>query len=120
MKWLLVLGALTLHNTARAECDWGDEVESVYATMTTITINGQIYPVRGQTERSMFAARLRECGVDPRAVKAFEDWRAMRRWTNISGIVGACCFFPALMATPVTAILAGNRQEELLLALQSA
>ncbi len=118
MKWLVVFGMLVAHNTARAECVWGDEVESAQATMTTVTINGKTFSVKGKTARAQFAANMRECGVDEFAVKSFEDWRTMRLITNLTAGVG-CCFFPSWFATPVTAILAGSRQQDMLMKLQA-
>lgn len=113
-----LLLALTWGGVARAECAWGErKVESAFATMTTVTINGKLFPVKGEAARAAFISALSECGVSPATIAAFQEWRSMRRWTNISGIVGACCFTPALIATPITAVLAGDRKEDLIVLL---
>lgn len=103
---------------ANASCPWST-IESVTATMTSVTINGEYYPVKGAAARGTFISVLSQCHVSPAAIAAFQEWRQMRQYTNISAVVGICCFSLALLATPVTAVLAGDRREDLIVALQT-
>jgi hypothetical protein len=112
---LTVTMALTVltPNIARAECAWGDKVESISATMTTVTVNGQVFPVRGTDARSAFMATMRECGASESTIDAFEEWRSLRQWTNTSAGAACCLVFP-IVATPVTAFAAGEAKKDLL------
>ena len=111
---------LALSSAAHAACPWGSgEVETVFATMTTITINGKMFSVKGEAARAQFQADLAECDAGPQASHAFREWRKMRRLTNWTGGIGICCLWPALLATPVTAYMAGEKKEELMMALQA-
>lgn len=103
---------------ARAECPW-TTIESVTATMTSVTINGDYYPVKGSAARGVFISVLSQCRVSPATIAAFQQWRQMRQYTNISAGVGICLFWPVLLATPVTAVMAGDNREDLVVALQS-
>ncbi len=120
MRWMFLAALLCAHQTANAGCPWEGGVESAYATMTTVTINGQTFNVKGSAARAQFMSVLNECKVNGAAVAVFNEWRSMRRWTNITGIVGACCLWPVLIATPITASMAGERKTELVMLLQSA
>lgn len=105
---------------SEASCPWGDEVESAYATMTTVTVNGKTFSVKGEAARAQFVSILAECGDNGIAAATFQDWRSMRRWTNISAVVGLCCVWPVLLATPVTAVLAGEKKMDLIMLLQTS
>ena len=112
--------ALGVSSTARAECPWEGEITSATATMTTVTINGQLFSVKGGAQRAQFAAVLSKCGVNSVATQSFIDWRSMRRATNITGVVGVCCVLPVLIGTGVAAILAGEKRDEMLMALMAS
>jgi hypothetical protein len=114
MIWLLAS-----LSTAHADCPW-TKVESVTATMTSVTINGQYYPVKGSAARGMFVSMLVQCKASPMAIDAFQDWRSMRQATNITAGVGLCTsvlFVPLWLAAPVTAVIAGQKKEDLIVAL---
>ncbi len=121
MKWMsLAFFVWALSSSpAEARCVWGNQIEAVYATMTYVSINGRKFPVKGDMARARFIAHLRSCGVDEIVISTFEDWREMRRWTNISGGSGFCLCLP-WFAAPVTAVLAGSRQTELVSMLRAS
>jgi hypothetical protein len=108
--------SLLLSLPARAECPW-EKVESVSATMTSVTINGNFYPVKGGAARGMFLSTLAQCKTNPAAMAAFQEWRQMRQFTNASAGIGLCLLWPVLLVTPVTAIMAGNQKDNLVVAL---
>ena len=117
MRALFVVLSLLVSSAALADCPWEGKVERVTATMTTVTVNGRMYSVKGQAARAEFMATLADCDVSSAAVQSFADWRGFRRATNITGGVGLCCFFPVLLATPVTAFLAGEKRDDMLAAM---
>jgi len=108
-----------LSNEVRAECAWEGDVKSASATMTTVTINGHLFPVKGEVARTQFMSTLAECGVNSMAVGSFRQWRGMRRATNGTAIAGCLCFFPALLATPITAVMAGTFKDQMIAMLLS-
>ena len=79
-----------------------------------VAINGQRFDVRGREARAAFVGVLQVCDVDGGAITSFDEWRAMRRWTNITAIAGGLGLWPALVGTPVTATLARERKTEML------
>jgi hypothetical protein len=102
---LLTVSTLTA-STARAEatCPWGP-VESAHATITTVTINGEMYLVRGLIARTAFRQALLACG-EREAAYHFSSWRQMRRWTNVSFVAGfpsAGLFFVVAAVTALNA-----------------
>lgn len=122
MRALAAFAAVALalaSNVAHADCPWEGEVESAYATMTMVTINGKVFPVKGAAARAQFMSTLAECDANPMAQQSFTQWRSMRRATNITGGVGALCFWPALIATPITAVMAGTHKDSMIGALLS-
>ena len=88
----------------------------VSATMRTVTINGMVYNIRGNQNRTMFSNMLRQCG-QLEAAKQFDQWRFNRRLTNASLGIGLFVFSPTLLASPVTAINAGMKKRNMLNAL---
>ena len=93
---------MALSSLAEASCPW-TTIESVTATMTSVTINGDYYPVKGSAARGAFISVLTQCDVSPTAIAAFQEWRQMRQYTNISAGVGLCLIGPVILVTPVTA-----------------
>lgn len=113
LGWLLVIALAA--STAAAECPFGP-IASSSATMTTVTINGQMYNVRGLLPRTAFREALVDCGEHD-AAHYFSAWRRMRRWTNIGIMAG----FPSVglfwVGAGVTALRAGTQKELMLVAL---
>mgnify|MGYP001263043800 CR=1 FL=1 len=103
--------------TAEGEegCHWGD-IESVYATMATLTINGQIMDVRSVDNQAWVATEMQRCG-HMEAAEAFNDWRDSRRTTNIACATIAGCYpFPVGIVSAVNAKKHRLRMERALLA----
>jgi len=113
----LLLGLVLGLSDAHAQgCPWGT-VRSASATMTTVTVNGTLYPVRGLLPRTAFYQTLMACGEND-AAYYFDRWRQRRRWTNIGIVAG----FPSVgafwIAAGVTAVGAGVNKELMLEALE--
>ncbi len=69
-------------------CPWaGEGAPTVEATMTTVTVNGATYAVRGKKAREAFAETLTACNADA-GRESLGKWRAARRNANIYGICG--------------------------------
>ena len=70
-------------------CRWGD-IDSVYTTLATLTLNGQQIDVRS-IDKAWVATELQRCGYIS-AAEAFNDWRDSRRTTNIACATIAGCY----------------------------
>lgn len=107
------------------ECQITTEHPTVFATMTTVYIDGDIYPVAGSASRFAFSSILRDCGMS-HASLAFDRWRAKRRATNTLAITGGSASLipylwplsvPVLIVSPFQAVAAGNRKREMVAAI---
>lgn len=111
--------ALAAAHAAPPECAIAQgESHTVHATMTSVSIDGRLYPVRGALARGMFQAELERCGLTE-ASRHFTQWRTMRRTTNVTAVVGLFVFQPVIFATPVCATSAGQHRQQMVLALMS-
>ena len=100
--------------TGNAECHWG-EIESVYTTLSSITLNGQMMDVRGVENQAWIATEMQRCGY-PKAAEAFNAWRDSRRTTNIACATIAGCYpFPVGIWSAVKAKEHRVRMERALL-----
>ena len=91
-------------------CPWA-EPPQVEATMTTVTVNGELFLVSGKAARNSFRALLQACGYEI-ADDRFRSWRATRRTTNAT-------IYPFLSLSGVAPALAGTRRVEFERALES-
>lgn len=96
---------------AEAACPW-TEIQSVGADRGSVTVNGQRFPVRGSSARAAFGSTLTECGATPVTLDAYDDWRRLRRTTNVTAAVGIVVW-PLWTVTPFTAAAAGARRRDL-------
>ncbi len=71
-------------------CNLG-KIESVYTTLSSITLNGQMMDARGVENQAWIAMELQRCGY-PKAAEAFNAWRDSRRTTNIACATIAGCY----------------------------
>lgn len=84
-----MLSFLLLAAPAVAGCPWaGKDAPTVSSTMTTVTVNGALYSVKGKAARTSFAANLHECNADA-AIVEFDKWRFDRRQVNAYALSGA-------------------------------
>lgn len=112
MLTLALLLSLTQPASAAETCPW-PKVEDASASMSTVYVNGRSYFVRGGRNWREFEQTLNDCG-EGEAARHLRAWRANRRVTNATAIVGLLVFWPALIVTPVTAILAGGQKDAML------
>ncbi len=106
MFWFLLAA-----NASADDCEW-PEVDKVFSTMTTLSINGDMRSVEGKTNRVSMENDLRTCGYD-QAANELRQWRSMRRATNWTAGLGLIVVWPALIATPFTAMSAGDHRSQL-------
>lgn len=102
---------------ALADCPWSTEAP-VYASasMSTVTVGGQSFFVRGGDSRTRFVNTLKSCETGE-AAQSFEQWRASRRATNTTAIVagaGTPFLAPLFIWTAVAANKAKVRKEEMI------
>ena len=71
-------------------CQWG-KIESVFTTLSSITLNGQMMDARGVENQAWIATEMQRCGY-PKAAEAFNAWRDSRRTTNIACATIAGCY----------------------------
>jgi hypothetical protein len=80
--------------------------------MTTVTINGSVFPVRGRAAWETLSGHLQACGWYE-AAAALEQWRSNRRMTN----------YWSVMAWPVAPIFgthAGVQRSAFLMTVRDA
>ena len=107
----LTLFGLLASGPAYSKCPWGTRVESASATMTTVTVDGETFQVRGKN-RVAFIETLRTCGEDE-AARAFQRWRFYRRLTNATA-VGGVFLLPLWAVTAGSAIAAHPAREQMI------
>lgn len=114
------LCALLFNTPAQAgeDCPWDEGIQTISATMTTVTVNGETYEVRGNQAKSEFQNTLARCEIPTDTVKLFNQWRGFRVATNVAG--GVSPIVPlGLVASPVAGVLAGSSKSNFLYALQT-
>lgn len=127
---LLTLTAAASSRDSDDECPWaGEDDVRARASLTSVTVNGDRFRVRGSRARDEFVDILESCGAD-RAVDAFDRWRAHRRAVNMGGVfIGTGLFVPfvgwgmslgGLIVTPVMATNAGVRKREMIEEIEDA
>ena len=95
-------------------CAWGEEIDSIAASMTTVWINGASYYVKGYENRLAFIEELQRCGADD-AVVYFELWRRDRRVVNTTALIGLVPVLqPTWVATGIFAVMAGQHKLEMM------
>lgn len=102
------------------DCPWGDaEDVRASATMTTVTVDGQVFPVRGAAERMAFAETLHDCDAGA-AVTPFDSWRRARRMTNVWSGLALVTGGWTLIGTAVTAGKAGQMRDLMVQAINAS
>jgi len=112
---------------AETPCPWTSS-PTASASLTTVTVDGRTYVVRGSAEREAFSRLLNRCGlVDADA--RFLRWRGVRRATNVVGMASGVALIPpitpvgiaglALITTPI-AILGSVRRADLVRTLEAS
>ena len=101
--------------TTATECPWDGSVQAS-ATMTTVTVNGQSYDVKGELARQSFSGMLMRCGADDAALH-FSRWRNARLGTNASAVGGVVVDDRAFFATAASALFAGRHKRDLVYSL---
>ena len=100
--------------TGDEDCHWG-KIESVFTTLSSITLNGQMVDVRSVENQAWITTELQRCGY-PEAAEAFNAWRDSRRTTNIACATIAGCYpFPVGIWSAVKAKEHRLRMERALL-----
>ena len=98
------------------ECRW-PAIETVSATMTTMTINGQTISVHGPAQWLGVQADLQTCGHF-RAARELERWRRARQGVNTCVLLTAPTLGVSLWAgAPAFGITANERRERMVMAL---
>jgi hypothetical protein len=103
------LPVLTVPHSATevGPCPWG-EITSVATTMTSVSLNGQRLPIRGEQHRMEVMEALQRCG-EHEAARLFQRWRTARRTTNIAaGSLVGC--YPAGVCVVAGVVAGRNRQ----------
>ena len=104
---------------APEDCPWyGADSVNAFATGKSITVNGQMFAIKGDYAKGQFMSILNDCNAGA-AAALFNDWRNMRKWTAITG-VGGCCIWPAWIGTIVTAVSAGSKKQQMLMMLNNS
>ncbi|MCB9687914.1 MAG: hypothetical protein H6735_22930 [Alphaproteobacteria bacterium] len=75
---LVLVQWLSLSSALAADCPWQPQPE-VTARMTSVTVNGVRYQVRGKQARQDFERTLTVCNL-PVAAGQFHAWRASDDW----------------------------------------
>jgi hypothetical protein len=71
-------------------CPWGP-IQSVSSAMTTLSVNGTTYDVRGLEARTAIIDTMQRCELDD-AAQSFARWRAARRTTNVACATLVGCY----------------------------
>jgi hypothetical protein len=110
---LVWLGRSVGSTSARAndDCPWESPIRDASATLTTVTVNGTTYQVRGFEARAAFSEILRACGQFS-ALKHFEEWRRLRRFTN----GGSGVLIPVIIAVQVLGNMLANDERNAMVA----
>lgn len=95
------LTALVRPADGDGSCPWAKDDAIVYAKMTRVHIDDQVYKVRGPRKRGRFLSTLLACD-EAEAARHFNGWRASRQSANVSAatIIG-------LVYTPISCVGAG-------------
>jgi hypothetical protein len=124
---LTIFVSMALAQEPHNNCRITSEHPTVFASMTSVSIDGTVYPVAGSGARFAFETMLTDCGMSS-AAYAFDRWRAKRRATNTIGIsAGSASLIPilwpisipVLIVTPFEAVAAGNRKGEMVAAISA-
>lgn len=116
----LLLAAVFSSVTHAATCPWADADDvTVSATMKTVTVDGATYPVKGKVARQSFARTLGDCDASD-AQETFTKWRLSRRLTNWSVVAGVLTGGTLLPVAIIPAVIAGQKQDQLVTAIESA
>ena len=108
LKSLIITAGLLISTasfSSTPETCFGENPD-VHATMTVVSINGEMFPVKGRLNRKNFEATLHRCGYI-NAPAALVNWRKQRRQVNKTAIWGYFIGYP-LVATPFHASAAGK------------
>ena len=76
--------------------------------LTTLEVDGERVKIGSNRRQSDAVDMLARC--EPGSVDSFLRWRAARRGTTVTGIVGALVFWPALGGTAYFGIKAGEER----------
>jgi hypothetical protein len=109
---VLLLSALA----AASPCPW-EASPTVYSTMTSVTVGGRHYDVRGAA-REALRRDLAACGAEG-AIPALEAWRKSRRATNTWGVIGAFTWY-GFIGCAVTGPAANRNRRAFEVALRDA
>ena len=103
---------------AHDSCPWSGDVWAT-ATMTTVTVDGETYPVQGQFARTEFHELLVACGAAEAALQ-FTRWRDARTVTNATAAGGVVIDDRAFIGTLAASLFAGKHKRAMLRALESS
>ncbi len=106
---------LLLVTALSADCPWASADDlAVSTTLSTVTVNGSTWDVRGDEAREQFRQILEACDSG-RASRWFRHWRLRRRAVNgtAAGVLSA-------VATPFAAVAADDARRMMLVHLRAS